>query len=76
MAHDTHDLRAKKGLVLIAGGISLAPVMSILNTLAERSDRRPVYVFYGDPRYKSVFSTEGRTICRALIYYFFRLFRF
>jgi ferredoxin-NADP reductase len=38
----------QKGLVLIAGGIGLAPVMSILHTLADRGDQRPVYVFYGD----------------------------
>jgi predicted ferric reductase len=47
-AFNTHDLRAEKGFVLIAGGIGLAPVMSLLNTLADRSDKRPVYVFYGD----------------------------
>ena len=38
----------QNGLVLIAGGIGLAPVMSILNTLADRNDHRPCYVFYGD----------------------------
>lgn len=43
-----NDPRMQKGLVLIAGGIGLAPVMSILNTLADRGDKRPVYVFYGD----------------------------
>lgn len=42
------DPRMQKGLVLIAGGIGLAPVMSILNTLADRGDKRPAYVFYGD----------------------------
>ena len=43
-----NDPRMQKGMVLIAGGIGLAPVMSILNTLADRGDKRPVYVFYGD----------------------------
>jgi predicted ferric reductase len=47
-AFNTHDPRAEKGFVLIAGGIGLAPVMSIVNTLADRGDKRPVYVFYGD----------------------------
>ncbi|MGB4594655.1 MAG: hypothetical protein WBI14_01955 [Anaerolineaceae bacterium] len=47
-AFNTHDARAEKGFVLIAGGIGLAPVMSIVNTLADRKDKRPVYVFYGD----------------------------
>ncbi|MEA4908992.1 MAG: oxidoreductase [Chloroflexi bacterium] len=36
------------GLVLIAGGIGAAPVMSILRTLADRRDKRPVYFFYGN----------------------------
>ena len=36
------------GLVLFGGGIGMAPIMSILNTLADRKDKRPVYVFYGD----------------------------
>ena len=43
-----NDPCMQKGLVLIAGGIGLAPVMSILNTLADRGDKRPTYVFYGD----------------------------
>lgn len=42
------DPNMQKGLVLIAGGIGLAPVMSILSTLADRGDKRPTYVFYGD----------------------------
>ena len=43
-----NDPRMQNGLVLIAGGIGLAPVMSILNTMADRGDHRPCYVFYGD----------------------------
>lgn len=38
----------KKGLVLFGGGIGMAPIMSIVNTLADRKDQRPVYLFYGD----------------------------
>lgn len=37
----------KKGLVLLAGGIGSAPIMSILHTLADSKDQRPVYLFYG-----------------------------
>ena len=37
-----------EGFVLLAGGIGVAPVMSIMNTLADANDKRPVYVFYGD----------------------------
>ena len=38
----------QKGIVLLAGGIGVAPVLSIVNTLADTNDKRPVYVFYGD----------------------------
>ncbi|HNW94890.1 MAG TPA: hypothetical protein PKL60_01755 [Anaerolineaceae bacterium] len=40
--------RMQKGLVLLGGGIGIAPVMSMVNTLADTGDKRPVYVFYGD----------------------------
>jgi len=39
---------AKKGLVLLAGGIGIAPIMSILHTLADNKDSRNVYLFYGN----------------------------
>jgi predicted ferric reductase len=42
------DPRTQKGLVLLAGGIGVAPVMSILNTLADEKDMRPLYFFYGN----------------------------
>ena len=35
----------KNGLVLLAGGIGIAPIMSILYTLSEQGDTRPVYLF-------------------------------
>jgi predicted ferric reductase len=36
------------GFVFIAGGIGIAPVMSMLRTLAERGDRRPLLLIYGN----------------------------
>ena len=42
------DSRTRDGLVLIAGGIGAAPVMSILQTLADRKDKRPLCFFYGN----------------------------
>ncbi|MEL7644694.1 MAG: ferric reductase-like transmembrane domain-containing protein [Anaerolineaceae bacterium] len=45
---DLENPRMQKGLVVIGGGIGIAPVMSIINTLADTGDKRPVYVFYGD----------------------------
>lgn len=38
----------QKGLVLLAGGIGAAPIMSILHTLADGKDERPVWLFYGN----------------------------
>ena len=42
------DPLTKKGLVLLAGGIGAAPIMSILQTLADEKDKRPVTLFYGN----------------------------
>jgi len=41
------DPRTEKGLVLLAGGIGVAPIMSILFTMADLKDKRPIYLFYG-----------------------------
>jgi predicted ferric reductase len=37
----TLDLRRTTGLVMIAGGVGITPMMSMLRTLAHRRDRRP-----------------------------------
>jgi predicted ferric reductase len=37
----------QNGLVFLAGGIGSAPIMSMLHTLADANDQRPVYFFYG-----------------------------
>jgi predicted ferric reductase len=36
------------GNVLVAGGVGIAPIMCMLRTLADRRDRRPVKLFYGN----------------------------
>ena len=41
---DRHDAQ---GYVLIAGGIGIAPIMSILRTFADRGDKREVVLLYG-----------------------------
>lgn len=38
---------ATQGIVLIAGGIGIAPSMSILRSMADGHDERPVFLFYG-----------------------------
>jgi predicted ferric reductase len=40
--------RTRKGLALLAGGIGAAPVMSILHSMEDINDQRPVYFFYGN----------------------------
>jgi predicted ferric reductase len=41
------DLTSSRGLVLIAGGVGIAPMMSILRTLNDTKDQRPVILIYG-----------------------------
>ncbi len=43
----TTDRHAAPGYVFIAGGVGITPVMSILRTLADRYDARPLLLFYG-----------------------------
>ena len=49
---------AKSGLVLLAGGIGIAPIMSILYTLYDQGDNRPVYLFYGNLNEESILFKE------------------
>ena len=42
------DDRAAPGFVMIAGGIGAAPVLSLLRTMADRRDQRPVVFIYGN----------------------------
>jgi predicted ferric reductase len=41
------------GFVLIAGGVGIAPMMSMLRTFADRGERRPVTLVYGSSRLDS-----------------------
>lgn len=40
--------------VLIAGGVGITPMMSILRTFADRGDKRPVILLYGSKNWESV----------------------
>ena len=40
------------GYAFIAGGVGIAPVISMLRTLAERGDPRPLLLFYGNRRWE------------------------
>jgi predicted ferric reductase len=37
-----------EGYVFVAGGIGIAPIISMLRTLADRGDARPLLLFYGN----------------------------
>lgn len=58
-AIEQHDA---PGYVMIAGGIGSVPVMSILRTMADRKDLRPVIFFYGNPDWESVTYREDLEI--------------
>lgn len=42
------DLLPEAGYVFIAGGIGITPFISMLETMADRKDKRPVILFYGE----------------------------
>ncbi len=48
--HGNLTLSGKRaeGLTLIAGGVGIAPIMSILRELREQGDRRPIRLIYGN----------------------------
>ncbi len=48
------DDHADSNLVLIAGGIGSAPVMSILRTMRDRCHDKDVVFFYGNPTYDTI----------------------
>ena len=40
--------------VLVAGGVGVTPMMSMIRTLADRRDKRPVILFYGSRDWNSI----------------------
>jgi predicted ferric reductase len=45
--------------VLIAGGLGIAPMMSIIRTFADRGDERPIVLLYGSKDWESVTFREA-----------------
>ena len=51
--------------VLIAGGIGVTPMMSMIRTLADRGDERPVNLFYGSRDWESITFREELEALKA-----------
>lgn len=43
-----------KGFVFIAGGIGITPVMSMLRTMKDRSEKRPLFLLYGNNDWEGI----------------------
>jgi len=43
-----------KAFILIAGGIGITPIMSMLRTFADRKDKRPLALFYANRDWENV----------------------
>ena len=55
------------GFAFIAGGVGIAPIMSMLRTLADRAERRPLRLVYANNRWEDVlFREELEDLSRRL----------
>ena len=46
------------GFVFVAGGVGIAPIMSMLRTMADRGERRPLRLIYGNESWDGVIFRE------------------
>ncbi len=51
--------------VLVAGGVGITPMVSIIRTLADRGDRRPVILLYGSKDWESITFREELDALKA-----------
>ncbi len=49
---------AAPGYVFIAGGVGIVPIMSMIRTLADRNDQRPLVLFYGNACFERILYRE------------------
>jgi predicted ferric reductase len=59
------DRHPAPGYVFIAGGIGIAPIMSMLRSLAERGDQRPLLLVYAYRRWERMTFREAITDLRS-----------
>ena len=63
----TIDRHQAPGYVLIAGGIGIAPLMSMLRAAADRADSRPITLFYACRRWERMTFREAVETLRSQI---------
>jgi predicted ferric reductase len=47
-----------RGYIFVAGGVGIAPLISMLRALDDRGDRRPMWLFYGNSDYERIVLRE------------------
>ncbi len=63
----TDGYESSNGLVFVAGGVGIAPIMSMLRTLADQGDNRSLLLFYGNRCWERVaFREEISTLQNRL----------
>ena len=56
-----------KAFIFLAGGIGITPIMSMLRTLADRNDQRPLMLFYANRDWENVtFREEVASVSKKL----------
>ncbi len=59
------DESPARGMVCIAGGVGITPIMSMLRTLADRSDERPIRLIYGNATRNDILFYEDLEALRS-----------
>jgi predicted ferric reductase len=50
----SYERAQAEGFVFLAGGIGISPMLSMLHSLADRGDRRPMWLFYANPSWDDI----------------------